>query len=319
MARRSCTYLFYKQKEGIYIEFFILIITITTGLIVITCSILAFVYRSHIPHITGMMAAMGVGMSVGLTIGVLLGVVLQGNLLTSTILAMAVGVLTGVLIGASLGTLAVLDGGLAGLMGGMMGAMLGEMLPLEDAAVLIKILLAVSLCIALVFIHMFQAHKQYVEHISLKWLLRPLVTFCLILLIFISIDQITVSSDPPHMEHMKHSSHHNLSLSDSPIPRKTISVVTTNLHYYPNQITVNRSETVELQLINNDDIEHDLEFLRIPHKEEELNSGSLIHIHAQPRTTSTLTFTPIMEGSYEFYCTIPGHKEGGMVGILIVK
>jgi uncharacterized cupredoxin-like copper-binding protein len=263
-----------------------------------------------------MMAAMGVGMSVGLTMGVLLGVALQGNLLTSTVLAMAVGVLTGVLIGISLDTLAVLDGGLAGLMGGMMGAMLGEMLALEDAAVLIKILLAATLCIALVVIHIFQAHKQLVEHVSLKWLVRPLATFCLILLIFISIDQITVSSDTPHM---KHSSHQNLSLSDSPKPTKTISIVTSGLNYYPNQIAVNRSETMELQLINSDDIEHDLEFLRIPHKEEQPNSDSIIHIHAKPRSTSVLTFTPIMEGTYEYYCTIPGHKDGGMVGILIVK
>jgi uncharacterized cupredoxin-like copper-binding protein len=33
----------------------------------------------------------------------------------------------------------------------------------------------------------------------------------------------------------------------------------------------------------------------------------------------TLEFTPTKPGTYEFICTVPGHKEAGMVGALIVK
>lgn len=286
------------------------------GISVIMCSILGFVYRRHIPNMTGMTAAMGVGMSVGLTMGVLLGVTLQDNLLTSTLLAMVIGALAGLLIGVSLSTLAVLDGGLSGLMAGMMGAMLGEMLSLADAVLLIKILLSASLCITFIVVLMFLKNKQKDEHASLKWLFRPVITFCIIILLFIGIDQIKVSSDTSHVERNKHQNH---SSAESPIPNMTIDVVTSDLHYYPNEITVKRLESVELQLINNDDIDHDLEFLRIPHKEAEPNSDSIIHVHAKPRSRSTLTFTPLLEGVYEFYCTIPGHKEGGMVGTLIVN
>jgi uncharacterized cupredoxin-like copper-binding protein len=35
--------------------------------------------------------------------------------------------------------------------------------------------------------------------------------------------------------------------------------------------------------------------------------------------TSTLDFTPTKPGTYEFFCTVAGHKDAGMVGTLIVK
>jgi plastocyanin len=35
--------------------------------------------------------------------------------------------------------------------------------------------------------------------------------------------------------------------------------------------------------------------------------------------TTTLELTDVKPGTYEFYCNIPGHKEGGMEGALTVK
>lgn len=35
--------------------------------------------------------------------------------------------------------------------------------------------------------------------------------------------------------------------------------------------------------------------------------------------TKTLTFNSGAAGEYEFYCSIPGHREAGMVGKLIVE
>jgi uncharacterized cupredoxin-like copper-binding protein len=34
--------------------------------------------------------------------------------------------------------------------------------------------------------------------------------------------------------------------------------------------------------------------------------------------TNQLEFTPTAAGTYEFWCTVPGHKEAGMIGKLIV-
>lgn len=45
----------------------------------------------------------------------------------------------------------------------------------------------------------------------------------------------------------------------------------------------------------------------------------LIHLHAGSMETNSITFTPIEKGTYEFLCTVPGHKELGMVGKIIVK
>lgn len=39
----------------------------------------------------------------------------------------------------------------------------------------------------------------------------------------------------------------------------------------------------------------------------------------QPGQTVTFTFTPTTEGSFQYYCDVPGHTEAGMVGTLVVK
>jgi len=44
-----------------------------------------------------------------------------------------------------------------------------------------------------------------------------------------------------------------------------------------------------------------------------------LHLHATPENTETLTFTLTESGVYEFYCTVPGHKELGMIGQFIVS
>jgi uncharacterized cupredoxin-like copper-binding protein len=43
-----------------------------------------------------------------------------------------------------------------------------------------------------------------------------------------------------------------------------------------------------------------------------------VHVLVQPGESKTITFTPKAVGSYEFYCTVPGHKDAGMSGELIV-
>ncbi|MBV6450863.1 MAG: hypothetical protein MHPDNHAH_01590 [Anaerolineales bacterium] len=43
-----------------------------------------------------------------------------------------------------------------------------------------------------------------------------------------------------------------------------------------------------------------------------------LHISTPVGETSALTFTPTEAGEYEFFCSVPGHKEAGMIGKLIV-
>ena len=44
-----------------------------------------------------------------------------------------------------------------------------------------------------------------------------------------------------------------------------------------------------------------------------------LHVAALMGQMATLEFTPTKPGTYEFFCTVAGHKEAGMKGTLVVK
>lgn len=47
-------------------------------------------------------------------------------------------------------------------------------------------------------------------------------------------------------------------------------------------------------------------------------SAAGLHAMAEPGQSSALSFKPLESGRFEFYCSVPGHREAGMKGILIV-
>jgi plastocyanin len=67
-------------------------------------------------------------------------------------------------------------------------------------------------------------------------------------------------------------------------------------------------ETLALRLENQDTSAHSFEI-------NELN----VHTPLPTGATSLALFTPSTPGTYTFYCGIPGHREAGMVGTLIVE
>lgn len=44
-----------------------------------------------------------------------------------------------------------------------------------------------------------------------------------------------------------------------------------------------------------------------------------LHVSVAAGQSSTLDFTALEPGEYEYFCSVPGHKEAGMTGLLIVK
>ena len=103
--------------------------------------------------------------------------------------------------------------------------------------------------------------------------------------------------------------------------------------FEPGVIEAHVGQRVKLTLVNEGHVEHDVEIPEVPAADIEVAGGAgpherlggghhgedVIAAHAEPGTTATVTFTLTEAGEYDFSCTIPGHKEAGMVGKLVVK
>ena len=99
----------------------------------------------------------------------------------------------------------------------------------------------------------------------------------------------------------------------------------------PSEITVTAGHPVHLTLDNSGAaLLHDWNIDDIPvehvavdgvaHEHE--GDGDMepaLHVAADAGDTATIEFTPLEAGEYAFYCTVPGHREAGMEGTLIVE
>ena len=105
-----------------------------------------------------------------------------------------------------------------------------------------------------------------------------------------------------------------------------------NMQYQPAMIEVMAGQPVKLTLRNNDTVDHDFSIMEIPmaamgataepmagHDMGDMATDPELHMAALMGATNTIEFTPTKPGTYEFFCTVAGHKEAGMVGTLIVK
>jgi len=112
---------------------------------------------------------------------------------------------------------------------------------------------------------------------------------------------------------------------------QTITIKAVDIAYDPATIEVASGRPVRLTMENAGALEHDWSVATISVQDvREINSeagdhdmGSMdntldLHISAEPGGSSVLEFTPIKAGTYEFFCTVPGHKEAGAAGTLIV-
>lgn len=110
-----------------------------------------------------------------------------------------------------------------------------------------------------------------------------------------------------------------------------ITVKVSEFAFDPNPITVSSGAPVELTLVNEGAVEHDFVVEVIPVEdvtteggmgEHEMSGGHEepdLHVATAAGGTSVLRFTPTEPGTYQIICSVPGHKEAGMIGELIVK
>jgi uncharacterized cupredoxin-like copper-binding protein len=115
-----------------------------------------------------------------------------------------------------------------------------------------------------------------------------------------------------------------------------VSLTATDIAYDINQIEVLAGQPLKLTLHNQGVLNHDFSIMEIPHSggvtmtmmDGDMDMGHDmshmskmpdIHVAASQDASNTIEFVPSAPGEYEFYCTVSGHKEAGMVGTLVVK
>lgn len=74
-------------------------------------------------------------------------------------------------------------------------------------------------------------------------------------------------------------------------------------------LTVRKGDKVTIQIVNEDGVEHQLEIIGMSVKSDSAKTKG---------ETKSVTFVANKAGTYQYICNIPGHKEAGMVGKLIV-
>lgn len=88
---------------------------------------------------------------------------------------------------------------------------------------------------------------------------------------------------------------------------RTIDIVATDFAFKPNEITMKVGEAVNLRLVNQGVTVHDLV------------APTLWMWLIAPVGQSVMSgFKAEQQGEYEFFCSVPGHREAGMVGRLVV-
>ena len=112
------------------------------------------------------------------------------------------------------------------------------------------------------------------------------------------------------------------------------SLTATDLAFDTTRFEVTAGQPLKITLHNEGTLTHDFTVQEMPHNgkvmvEEmagsmEHDMGSMsetpdIHMAASSGNNSSIAFTPSKAGEYPFFCTVAGHKEAGMVGVLIVK
>jgi plastocyanin len=88
-----------------------------------------------------------------------------------------------------------------------------------------------------------------------------------------------------------------------------VTVVATEFAFDPADFSLPADTDTELTLQNDGVVEHDIVV-------EELDDRELVFANAGESVTETVN---VPGGTYTFYCSIPGHRDGGMEGTLTVE
>lgn len=87
-----------------------------------------------------------------------------------------------------------------------------------------------------------------------------------------------------------------------------VRVVMTDFAFAPRRVEVPAGQKVELRLTNSGRVEHDV-----------TADGISLHVHLMSGERLAVEAGPFEPGEYDFFCSVVGHREAGMVGKIVVR
>ena len=158
-------------------------------------------------------------------------------------------------------------------------------------------------------------------------MLRAWVTAAAVALLLTSPAAVTIAS--------AHDDHGNFSAGEPGNPKKRARVVLVTMRegdgkmmFVPDKVEIRKGEQIRFMLRNSGVLEH--EFL-LATTEENLKHAELMKKfpdmehdepngkRLKPNATGEIVWRFTKAGTFEFGCLIPGHREAGMFGTVIVK
>jgi uncharacterized cupredoxin-like copper-binding protein len=98
--------------------------------------------------------------------------------------------------------------------------------------------------------------------------------------------------------------------------------------YVPARIEVKKGEQIRFVLRNNGELEHEfvlgttaenLKHAEAMKKDPAMEHGHANEKHLDPKKSGDFFWKFTQAGEFEYACLIPGHREAGMVGTIVVK
>ncbi|MCM3715443.1 cupredoxin domain-containing protein [Alkalihalobacillus oceani] len=253
-----------------------------------------YLFKEKLGNMVGMVLAMTLGMVVGLSTGALLAILYPTFIFEVTIISMLIGGFIGVISGYPFSLVAILDGLMSGIMGGMMGAMLGVMITPEYQNQLLSIMSLLTVGIFF-FVYLIQTSELVKAYQRNSFFFQPLPYFLVACFFIYSFHGYSFVLNNEMIDHSSHA------------PKNELMIHASEYDFGPEQIKIPPNEEVTLTLLNTGLEEHDFEI-----------KGLDYHLHAKPGTSNSQRVVFEKPGIYEAICTLPGHKEAGMVATILV-
>ncbi|MGC4192780.1 MAG: cupredoxin domain-containing protein [Thermomicrobiales bacterium] len=96
--------------------------------------------------------------------------------------------------------------------------------------------------------------------------------------------------------------------SASPASGSMIEIAAEDIKFDPKELTIPADTEVQIKVTNKGVLQHDFHIDKLDITSKMLNAGDTDTVKVKAAA-----------GTYDFWCTVPGHKEAGMVGKLTVK